>query len=243
MARLSWALFVVTCLAAAQHLAVSKHIRIHLPSTVPAKSVHIVYYLEGPFGGSSSQVQPREDALVYTLPMSTKETSATRMRAVIWTRGCEVQTFDLDLLHSAQRDVDYNCLAQTSTLLTGRLQLSSILRKEPHHIGISYEASWVCRFFGIADCRVPVFPVDNVTLADEETFTVELPDFNHVPEGGSQDIVVADSSFLLFLLDSKMTPLMELQPDSEEVTAPDRNLKVLSTYPPALSFSPFATLH
>jgi len=55
-------------------------------------------------------------------------------------------------------------------------------------------------------------------------------------------MVVSDSSFSLFLLDSTMTPIKELQPELKDVTAPDGNLKVLSVYPPDLAFSPFASL-
>jgi hypothetical protein len=101
------------------------------------KPVTIVYLLEGPFGGHSSQVQPREDKLSYTLPMRPQELTATRMKAVIWTEGCELQTFELDLLHSVERELTFECLAPSSVLLTGRLLLSDALRKDPHPLAIS----------------------------------------------------------------------------------------------------------
>jgi len=242
MTRLSCVLLVIATLAAAQQTAPSKRIRVHLPASVPAKSVVIVYFLGGPFGGHSAQVQPREDKLVYTLPMSTKELAATRMKGVIWAKGCELRTYDLDLLHSAERELTYECLVPSSVVLTGRLHLNDSVRKKPHHIAITYGASWVCGFFGLGDCMVPGFRVGTVTPADDETFTVELPDFSHIPQSDAHGMVVSDSSFSLFLLDSTMTPIKELQPELKDVTAPDGNLKVLSVYPPDLAFSPFASL-
>ena len=215
-----------------------ERIRVHLPSSVSPKSVNIVYLLEGPFGGHSSQVQPREDKLSYTLPMTTDELTATRMKAVIWAKGCELQTFELDLLHSAERDLTYECLAPSSVLLTGRLLLSDALRKEPHQLAISYGASWICAFFGVADCMVPGFRVATLTPAADETFTVELPDFTRIPQGATQNMVVSDSSFYLYLLDSKMNPLHRIRPELEDVSAPDGNLRVLPTYPSNLVFVP-----
>ena len=237
MTRLPCVLLAFATIAAAQQ-PLSRRIHVHLPGGVPAKSVDIVYFLEGPFGGHSAQVQPQEDQWVYTIPMSTKELAATRMKAVIWAKGCELQTYDLDLLHSAERELRYECIAPSSVLLTGRLLLNDSLRKKPHQIAISYAASWVCGFFGLGDCMVPGFRVDTVTPTDDETFTVELPDFSRVPQGFGQSMVVSDSSFSLYLFDSKMTPLRQLQPELEDVTAPDGNLRVLSAYPPDLVFSP-----
>jgi hypothetical protein len=238
MTRLSCVLLVVATLAAAQQTAPSRCIHVHLPANVSAKSVDIVYFLEGPFGGHSAQVQPREDQRVYPIPMSTTELATTRMKAVVWAKGCELQTYDLDLLHSAERELRYECIAPSTVLLTGRLLLNDSLRKKPHQIAISYAASWVCGFFGLGDCMVPGFRVGTVIPAEDETFTIELPDFSRVPQGFAQGMVVSDSSFSLYMLDSKMTPLRQLRPELEDVTAPDGNLKVLSAYPPDLAFSP-----
>ena len=241
MVRLPCLLLVFSTLVAAQQPARSKPIHVHLPSSVPPKSVNIVYLLEGPFGGHSSQVQPREDKLSYTLPMTTEELTATRMKAVIWTEGCELQTFELDLLHSAGRELTFACLAPSSVLLTGRLLLSDALRKEPHQLAISYGVSWICGFFGSFDCKVPLSRVATLTPADDETFTVQLPDFSRVPQSGAR-AMVSDGSFYSYLLDSKMNPRNGIQPELEDVSAPDGSLKVLPTYPSNLAFLPGYTL-
>jgi hypothetical protein len=175
--------------------------------------------------------------------MSTKELEATTMKAVIWAKGCELQTYDLDLVHSAWRELTYECLAASTTMLTGRLQLNDSLRNKPHQIAISYTAAWVCGFFELADCMVPQFHVATVNPAKDEAFMVDLPDFSHAAQHARHDMVVSDDSFQFLLLDGASNPINELQPELEDVSMTDGNLNVLPTYPPDLAFSPFTSSH
>jgi hypothetical protein len=127
--------------------------------------------------------------------------------------------------------------------LTGRLHLNDSLSKKPHQIEISYNAVWICGFFGLRDCRAPEFYVATVTPAPDETFSVELPNFSRTAQDAARTMAVSESNFRLWLLDATKTPIKELQPDLRKVSTADGSLKVLPGYPPDISFSPCESLH
>jgi hypothetical protein len=151
---------------------------ITLPASVPSENFAGRYLLTGSFGGFSGWLAQKENVESYQIETSVEGQPATRIKAVLYAPGCEIQTFDKPLADGSVESFDFQCKPLSTVAFQGRLTKSDALLKEAVEIRVNYIAYWADEFFGIHDGLVTAIPV-GVALPDADNrFRITLPDFS-----------------------------------------------------------------
>src|SRR5215472_11617941 len=117
-----------------------------LPSGIASETVHIEYFLTGPFGGYGGFVQPESKKTSFDINRFVEGRPAENLKIIAYLPGCEVATLDLTVTGmSVERWLD--CLPLGSISFRGEFLTTSAVWEQGGEIEISYLAMWASHFF------------------------------------------------------------------------------------------------
>jgi hypothetical protein len=205
-----------------------------LPPSVPSETVQIAYQLTGPFGAYGTYTGPLPDLQSYEIDAALGGKAANEVRMIVYTPGCEIQTFMIPLKADSTIKQKLECRRVRTVWLSGQIMRSELARNHKNaELDVSYVAPWGDRFFNIYDGMVPEFKVASVRPDASGRFRVKLPYFSvdsKHPE--------PQSSFRLTLCDSDTGNLIgsDLEPTLPGFESETRELGIRPFYPAGLRF-------
>ena len=150
-------------------------IRLNLPADVPSNSVHIFYYMTGPFGGFGSFVGLDKDKSAYEIVASVDGKPANRVKIIAYAAGCQIETFDIPMV-SQTASQQLSCVPLEQKILRGQITPPPSTQQAVE-VEVTYLAMWGLPFFGINDGFVTAIPVATGIPDQNGDFEVTLPDF------------------------------------------------------------------
>jgi hypothetical protein len=161
-------------------------LEIKLPKGVPSESVFIRYVLAGEdFGG---WVQPRPDVSSYVIETIRRGIPASRIRALVYARGCAIQTFDLSLPASDHPEYSFVCEPASNLSITGTITRSDRLYGRAVQLQAKYAARWAQSFFEIDPAILTEIPIGAVTDPSADgRFRLSIPDLSNDPVAAAPD--------------------------------------------------------
>ncbi len=164
-------------------------IRLNVPQEIPAESIVIEYFLEGPFGGYGQVIRPKTGQRAFDIAAGVDTQPAVNVKVIAYLPACQYVRLDLPI-EDRTTTKDLRCSPLGTRRLRGKI-LGPII-DGPLAIDVTYDPLWSHGFFGIADGMTATVHVARVTIARGE-FTVDLPDL--VSEGvGFFDFTLIDLS-------------------------------------------------
>jgi hypothetical protein len=149
---------------------------IELGPDIRPEAVHVHYFLKGGFGGYGDFIDPTQaSGKELFLPIDRDGRRATSLRAVVYTKGCELATFALDPLPPGPSRVRFECRKLRTIHLRGTVV--GYPRPSELTVRLRYLAFWSHGFFGIMDGPVLLLPIAEVAPDQDGRFDVDLPDF------------------------------------------------------------------
>ncbi len=159
---------------------------IHLPPGVPSETVFIRYVRAGEKFGGWVRSQPGVSS--YAIGTAIGAIRATGLKAIIYARGCAIQTVDLHRSTSKDEEYAFLCKPLANVRVDGRLIEARSLRENGALIQARYIAPWAHSFLGLTDDSVLVIPVGKTeSLSADGHFEITVPDLFHDPLAGSAD--------------------------------------------------------
>jgi hypothetical protein len=162
------------------------YVGIKVPRGVDSAKVFIRYLLDGggsPIGG---WVDPRPDVSAYFIATTQNGVAASRLRALVYAPGCEIQSYDVALSESSLQEVPFECRPVPSTWITG-----VVTGLVDSRIIAEYSAPWMQKFFGIDVATV--IPVGHTNYSSGEgRFLMLVPDFSGDNRAGEIQFVATD---------------------------------------------------
>jgi len=159
---------------------------LHFPHTFDTTGLDINYFASG-HGGCGRFVRPEPGVWDYAIPSMCPLASgigpAESVRAAIFAPGYSIALIDvpsLAALTTPDMDVRLNLLPLVT--VTGRVVLLHVQRNRPAFVDVSYEASWHCEFYRLADCMLGIGHLALSTqVGPDGAFMVRIQDFAHDP--------------------------------------------------------------
>jgi hypothetical protein len=226
---------ICACLAGQSTDRSSHSAEIQVPAGVKSESLLIRYVLSGEtFGG---WVEPRAGVTSYVISTALAGGSATGIKAILYARGCSIQTLDIRFSNAVREQYLFGCRPLSRVPVTGRLTRFDTLHTSEVKIEARYIARWASAFLGLGKETVPIIPLGEVSLSADGRFSILVPDFAHDPEAGTP----GQSGELQFRArgSSPENMLVQLVPDAREPGSTlTGGLSVLSEYPPEIRFHP-----
>jgi hypothetical protein len=152
-------------------------IRLVLPSPVTASSCEAHSFLIGPFGGVGDLVRRQRDDSVLLIATMYEGAVGTTLKAYLWCPGYEVWTLSFDTLAGISTRTITPSLTPRGTVPFPGVVRAWTAPPEPLSVHVNYRPSWTCAFFRLIDCGFGPWPIANVTIKPDGSFSVDLPDF------------------------------------------------------------------
>jgi hypothetical protein len=151
-------------------------IPIELEPDVRPESVHVKYFLTGSFGGYGSFIDgENQSATGLRLPIYQDAQRAKSLKAIVYSKGCEIETLDLSPIPSDPDPYKFKCRKLGTVLLRG--VVTAHTHPEKLTVQLRYMANWDHPFFGIWDGPVSMFTIAEVTPDRDGRFAIDVPDF------------------------------------------------------------------
>lgn len=210
----------------------SPFISILLPPSVPSETVQISYFLRGSFGGYGDYVRSKSDVTSYEVPATVEGRLATEIRAIVYARGCEIQTFVIPVTENSEASQKFDCQPVRTTRLSGKIVPAELATDGHTELVIRYMAYWGHEFFGITDGAVTEFSVAKVSPAVDGTIDVDLPVLTD-----ERSRFERSASFCLTLRDATTwNHVAYLEPEPGELRSEEHCLRIRSSYPGNVNF-------
>ena len=194
-----------------------------LPPGIDSETVHIEYFLTGPFGGYGSFVHPEKGKASYDIDPFVEGRAANNIKIVAYFPGCEVATLDFTFSGApVERALD--CRPLGSVLLRGQIVPSSLTKNQNAEIEVSYLAMWSHSFFGIMDGPVTTFRLGAVRPDSDGAFEIMLPDLY-------QQSRLRDGAIEFILRDIKTGNIIAFLKPGEAMPNSPNWLSVQASYP------------
>jgi hypothetical protein len=209
-------------------------ISISLPPNVRSETVQGNYFMLGTFGGAGGYINAKPDVVSYRIEASVKGTAAREVKMVLYADGCQTQKFVV-LLETTTEGRNFDCEPLPTVTLVGIIaNYNSSLNKDVR-VEFNYLASWVCAFFGLADCMVPTFKAATVVPQSDGSFSVVLPDFTQDRNEQATESRFK-GEFNVILRESKTGNILTFLRPGESTLS--QNLPLQSSYPSLIRFEP-----
>jgi hypothetical protein len=205
----------------------SPRIRLNLPQNVPSNSVHINYFMTGPFGGYGGIVTPDSGRSAYEIIAAVDGKPAERVELIAYASGCQIETLDIQI-QSPTVSQELLCVPLAQKILHGQITPAPTTQ-QPSEVELTYLAMWDHRFFGIADGPVTAIRVSTAIPDRNGEFEVTLPDF------GAQ-ANLGEGEFRFTLRETKTKNIIALLSPADDALGPQA-LKVEASYPTLIRFS------
>ncbi|HEY6491210.1 MAG: hypothetical protein WCC26_17515 [Terracidiphilus sp.] len=205
----------------------SPTIRLSLPPDIPSNSVHINYFLTGPFGGYGGFVTPASGRSSYEIIAAVDGKPAERVKLIFYAPGCQIETLDIQM-QSQTVSQQLLCVPLAQKILHGQIMPAPITQ-QLSEVEVTYLAMWDHRFFGIGDGLVTTIPVATAIPDQNGNFEVTLPDF-------SAQANLGEAEFRFTLREIKTGNIIAFLSPADDARGP-QGLKVEASYSPLIRFS------
>lgn len=216
----------------------SHYIEIKLPRWVNSESVFVRYQLVGQ--GYGGWVQPHPGVSSYFISTTYEGRSVVRIKALLYTQGCAIQTLDLPVSRSNNLEYSFICQPLSSLSIAGALTRMDRLYGRDVKVEAKYVARWAQSFLESGDDIVTTIPTGDVAYPSPDgRFRLSLPDFSQDPLAGGPD---HPGEFQIWARDKTSDRIVaQLIPAGPGlIKARMGGLKILSQYPSELVFAPCA---
>lgn len=202
-------------------------IHLDLSPDIPSNSIHINYFLTGPFGGYGGFVTPVNGRYSYDIVAAVDGKPAERVKFISYAPGCQIETFEIEV-QSQTISQQLLCIPLAQKIVHGQIAPPPITQ-HPIEVEVTYLAMWDHRFFGIADGMVTAIPITTAIPGQNGNFEVTLPDF------GAQ-ANLGEAEFRLTLREIKTGNIIAFLSPADDAHR-RQGLKVQASYPPLIQFS------
>jgi len=164
----------------------SHYVEIDIPRVVNSESVFIRYILAGEELGG--WVQPRPGVSSYIIGTTREGQSATGIKAVLYAPGCAIQTLDIPLSNSNNRQYFFICQPLTNVSISGTLTDAERLSEHEVKVQARYIARWAQPFLGLTAGIPLTMPAgDFAYLSADNSFRISVPDLSRDPLASAPD--------------------------------------------------------
>ncbi|MGH9688271.1 MAG: hypothetical protein ACRD5K_14400 [Candidatus Acidiferrales bacterium] len=207
---------------------------IELPQDVPSAGIQIAYEMIGSFGAA---IMPYSDVRVNgrSIPITASMNGAiaSRVRAIVYVRGCDIQTFDFPVNRLSKLTGQFRCVSVPMVKLAGQIDPLVLRRAGKPVIVVNYSALWAYGFLNYTDGATTEFELASVTPNRYGAFQVELPlfkvDATVKSPGASFWLAVEDQS-------TGNGVSANLEPASPRYRSEEHQLRIESSYPGVIYF-------
>jgi hypothetical protein len=146
-----------------------------LPTGIASETVHIEYFLTGPFGGYGGFVRAESKRTSLEIDPFVEGRLAENIKIIAYLPGCEIITLDFTFSGThVERRLD--CYPLGSVTFQGQVLLPAGAGKQNGEVEIRYLAFWSHEFFGISDGPVTEIRLATVRPDRYGKFETTLPD-------------------------------------------------------------------
>jgi len=195
------AAFMLSAAAAGQNGVGERFFRLRFPDGVDLSGLEIHYQLTGPFGGVGEFLRTDPAVREYAIVPSYEGQAARTLKAIIYVPRFRFVLLSEPALEDRSQDMTTITLEPLNSIpLSGEIALARPVRGLT--IQARYMAYWGHDFFGIVDGAVQTFTVAESKIADDGTFTLNVPDFSRDPVVASYAGRSAAGGFRLIVRES-----------------------------------------
>ena len=183
--RVSWLAFliavgVIAGVQASQNSSSDQTIRLRFPEGADLTGLWVNYFLRGPFGGYGGSGRLDPAMREYVIETSREGRPATTFEAVVYLPGYRFVVLPRTPLEGRRADFSrIELLPLASLQLSGEIILARPVKGLTIQVG--YYADWECIFFELIDCMLGRIVVAESQIAEDGTFTLQIPDFMRDP--------------------------------------------------------------
>lgn len=203
------------------------------PARISNTSVQ--YFLTGTFGGIGGTLSGNERTAALTIPVMYNHVPAARIKAVVYSPGCQMKLLDINGSGNPPRRVVFSCSPLPSILQHFAIAGWNPDQMSDEVVKVQYLGCWASRFLGYLDGPVMTLPIEQIEPHRDGTFATEIPDFAADPtwqKGGS------DACLQIVVLSRKSGNLVSmLLPLERSGTCPPYGIAVASSYPDNLTLT------
>jgi len=163
-----------------QNDSTERAIRLRFPDGVDLTGLSIQYFLTGPFGGYGSVLSINPAAREQSVDTWREDQQGREIKIIIYCPGYGFRLVTESGL-AARRigTLPIQLEPLGSVFLAGRI--SGLPASPRLTIEAGYFKDWECAFFNLIDCLQGSITVATSTIADDGTFTLNIPDFLRDP--------------------------------------------------------------
>ncbi|MFP5235154.1 MAG: hypothetical protein ACLGSD_04575 [Acidobacteriota bacterium] len=228
------ALGIVLCLssgpfAASQHIDSARPptIRLNLPQGIPSDTIHIDYFMTGPFGGYGRFLNLEKGRTFYEIVAAVENRPAETVKIVAYAPGCRIEALDIQLKYQMVPQ-QLSCVPLATKIVHGEITPPPTIQ-QPMEVEVTYVPEWGHRFFGIYDGPFAVLPITTAVPNQNGDFEVALPDFN--TQGN-----LGEGEFRFTLREIETENKIALLRPADGARS-SQGLTVKASYPPLIRFS------
>jgi hypothetical protein len=170
---------LVATVSAFQDSSTEVTVRLRFPEGIDLTGLQIQYFLTGPFGGYGAPAQLAAGRRESVIHASHRGQLATTFQAVVGVPGYRYVLLPKSPIESQglTRSIELEPLNRIP--LSGELILARPVKGLTIEAG--YLTDWECDFFGLIDCLQAPHVVSRARIAEDGSFTLQIPDFAHDP--------------------------------------------------------------
>jgi len=169
---LALAFFICICSAQNPHT-----IEIKLPPGLPSETVFVRYLLAGEDFGDWVRARPGVSS--YFIGTTRQGHPTARIKAILYARGCAIQTLDLPVSASNNPPYSFVCQPLPNISIAGALTRMYQLQGREVKLRARYIARWAQSFLEIDSRILTAIPVgDEAGVSRDGHFRLSVPDFS-----------------------------------------------------------------
>ena len=191
MRRLWIAGVMLLVLAAAR--AKAEGFEVTLASGVDPQTTVIDYHLFGDFGTAGGEIDGTAGIQTYFIPIAIRGQKASRLKAVILSPGCDFATINDAALATSRKRELFECNAMPKVPLVGQIPKEAAFAGKDLVVTLAFKAYWVCGFYHLADCKVPMASLGKAVPDHKGVFDIMLPDYSERYGGSAIALRVRDA--------------------------------------------------
>jgi hypothetical protein len=209
-------------------------VTIRLAPEIRSEDVSISYVLYGAFGAAGASITAKANVHSYQIKPVHDGKVAASIKAVIYSAGCEFDTFEAAIVGDSAIEKSYACVALPTVSLVGHIAHIRRFRNRDLEVVVRYLADWECKFFEFLDCMVPQIELARAPVDENGNFEATFTDFSPERNAGLHH----RAELWVILRDAKTwNPIgAGLRPTPDLRTRSVVGLAIKPFYPPPVQF-------
>ena len=214
-------LFLSASLAGCSSQRRLPNVVVTIAPVLPAQQIIVLYQLKGSFGTYAQRDFIQSTQTRYLIKAGAAGKSADHALIYLWTQGCELATFDVDIGWSSDLITrTFVCKPLPKAVLKGQVQAAALVKKRAVEIEVAYWPDWQCNTFAFGLQRGPFAPINceygpmlvgEGKVDSRGAFEVEL---SGLSPGPIRDSFLQRDTLEFSLYDSKTGDSLDVRPAS-----------------------------